>query len=392
MNMNILSMILSNPNTVSFAISLGASVTWDELKRLAITNRKENSSEYTILCVFEETFKKFYSLLDYEFDSQVVMNEFISQIKKLNPESLMDVDASIIKHVVYPKSLSDFELELFISCLCNVLSQPKYNSIRHEIELKGYIGWTVNPDYNWMTEYMMGNWCKIDIPDTDTLYEILDRIKTSLEDNTWSRIKDYIVEIIINAQMHGHAKKCKLRIDTDTISVIDDGVAFDSLKLKESTNKGGGTLAYILLIEAIPNLNIEYSYKDNLNTLRMVFDNTVFDINRLSEIEVSSLVVRAIPVFLFRGQYKYCFVDMNKALEYSQKRISISGIVSFIDGITLFKKSNLVEKVFLFFPNNNSPIFNELYVKIERSLRFRESENIKLIPERQNDSIFPPEL
>lgn len=62
-------------------------------------------------------------------------------------------------------------------------------------------------------------------------------------------IRDFLIEYIRNAYLHGKSNKCTLKIDAQEIVIIDDGNEFDVRSLCGSNNSSGGVLSIKRLLD-----------------------------------------------------------------------------------------------------------------------------------------------
>ena len=68
-----------NPNFIAYLISLGASITWDILKKILSTKDADDSNRKMMMAV-ASTMREFYIQMDFEYDEFIVMNSFLSAI------------------------------------------------------------------------------------------------------------------------------------------------------------------------------------------------------------------------------------------------------------------------------------------------------------------------
>ncbi|WP_027205050.1 ATP-binding protein [Butyrivibrio fibrisolvens] len=393
MEENILLSIFQNANFISFAISLGASFTWDAIKKRLT---KEKSPEILLFDAFCETFRQYYSKNGLEFYEEQVMNNFIIRVQQyqgvggFSSLGLEQLDTKLFEDIIMPEysDLSDFNdsCNQFIYYLCTTLAKPKYDIIRHQLVLSKYIKPVTNDDKAWMTQYMQDNWCSIEVPDFEGITNILDQVKTSLNPDIWKCLKDFVSEVVYNAQKHGQADNCKIKITNNTIRITDNGPKFNPMSLENCHSKGGGAYALQFLLEMLPDLRTKYSFRNNTNSLTVLFDTDVFDINSMCEVKVPDLRFKVAPVLLYEGKYKYCYADICKSLSHLNNKFNISGLIGLIRYADNMIEKKVFEKFFIYFSTTNTGASDEVYHRYRRILSDRKNKDIILLPEITEDA------
>ena len=104
-----------------------------------------------------------------------------------------------------------------------VCSNPKYQWVYNKIAFPKEKLQCGCSDKGWMDEYMKGNYCKIKCDTEAELLSIFKDVTTVLPTRCWYAIRVLVVEVILNAQQHGRAKKCILTIDENSITIYDNG-------------------------------------------------------------------------------------------------------------------------------------------------------------------------
>ena len=300
--------------------------------------------------------------------------------------NVAELDINLFKDIIMPEyTLMKFEVgnqcNQFMYYLCATLAKPKYDIIRHQLELSKYIKVVTKDDQAWMDKYMPDNWCCIEIPDFKSINNILDKVKTSLEPNIWKCLRYFVSEIIYNAQKHGHADSCNIKITKNTMRVTDTGIRFNPMDLGNPPPKGGGGYALLFLQEEFPSMKTKYSFRNNTNTLTIIFDTDVFDVNSMCEAEIPDLCFDIQPIMLYEGKSKYCYADICKSLEYLNNIFNISGLMNIIRfGVEMIEK-HVFEKFFIYFSTINTPPSKELYYRLSRMIGDKTKNSIILLPE-----------
>lgn len=274
--------LLLDPIVQNFIISCGASISWDTIKTLIKKKVNKESYEANIYHVLKETFESFYENYNLQFDEEIVMTAFfklaehINDIDKLTVEKLISDTTNI--------NVNDKVIEEWLDIFIIVCSKPKYQWVFNKLSLSNQLRGKVSKNISRIDKFMTENSCKIQCENLYDLSKIFKVIDTNLSSSCWYSIQVLIMEILYNAQEHGKSKKCKLFIEKNKISILDEGTKFNPLELVNQKNKKGGAITIKKFLEDYPSIDIESKYIKETNYFIFYFHDNVFNVNNMSEI------------------------------------------------------------------------------------------------------------
>ncbi|KAB5499196.1 hypothetical protein F8564_06540 [Serratia sp. RJAL6] len=141
-------------------------------------------------------------------------------------------------------------------------------------------------------------------------YAINMHVGQALDDScvalSWGReitdtVRDFLIEYIRNAYVHGDAENCTLQINGHEIIIVDDGTVFDARSLYNSQKDRGGCLSIKRLIDHYGEKIFLSSYrKDDRNVLKLSIPKTALEIINATPCSVDINID-----FLHRGGCSY---------------------------------------------------------------------------------------
>ena len=205
-----LTSLLSNEAVSNFLVSCGENASWDLIKKV-LESIKKDSFEMQVYEVIRDTFEKFYSKYNIEFNEKIVMTSFIESVNNIK-----DFDSDYITKKMLSETLGleidNENLEEWIKIFKTICSNPKYQWIHNKLSLPLTNLYEETKDMSWMNKYMIDNACKIECSTISELPNIFNGVKTKLSRSCWYDTQILIWELVYNAQKHGGANKCILNI------------------------------------------------------------------------------------------------------------------------------------------------------------------------------------
>lgn len=369
---NSLTTLIANPTIQSFFISCGASASWDAVKVILKKAEQNNSFELQVYQVIKETFEAFYMKYDLEFKEEIVMTSFLKAIEEINDFNFYFINKNLISDTM-GLDINNQELEEWMKIFIVTCSNPKYQWVYNKLSLSSINTSEKSKFKTWMHKYMSNNFCKIQCNLIDELPPIFDDIDTQLSQECWYDTQVLIWEIVFNAQQHGNAKNCILHIYETSITVIDDGIQFNPLIMRNQFPQYGGSMAINKFMHDFPEISIKSEYAKNHNQFTVDFGFNAFNVNIMSEIIVpdlfSSLGYHQVYQLKHpRGTFRYYYIDIDEIpRKYNNSLFaSYSGIIGLFDNL----KRNITQltpdsKIFIYFSDmtqtNYQRIYNQMY-------------------------------
>lgn len=306
---------------------------------------------------------------EYAFDEKLVMSSFLEQVRSIENVSTREITRQLLSSTMRIE-VNDEDFFIWEKCFIHVCTRDKYQLIYRKVMLEQQMKPEKTPDNSWMKKYMKGNCCTINFKVFEKAIPSLENICTSLEKRVWNDIKVLIWEIIYNAQKHGKADQCRLKIDENAITIIDNGVRYSPLDLKAKEISGGGSIAMHKICYDYPEIEMEASYEKNENVFRIKFDDAVFDVNQLSEIRVPDLMLVTNIEYLYPdGEFKYYFIDIGRTVK--NKRFlgaSYSALHQLLEALEEKIRSEAQRKVFIYFSNLQDDRVEDIYKRLNECL------------------------
>lgn len=363
----IIKALLNDPIIQSHLISCGASASWDAMKLLG--KKGDDTLENQLYGVLSETFERFADCMKLEYDEQLVMDSFLHNIN--NTEDFGN-QAKVLSDTLNV-SIGNEQLKRWNAIFVEVCSKPKYQWLYNKLSANFEIAKLNDRNYEWMTECMEENFCKIQCEKLQKLPPLFDDIGVELDKTCWYTIKVLIYEIVFNAKEHGKAQKCFVQITKNSIAVFDDGTEFDPQEMKQREECHGGAMALQDVMENYPEIVLKSTYANGLNRFEMIFPNEVFDVNQMSEIVIPDLYYMRGEVQLKypEGKFRYYFIDIGEIPTGQRGELfaTYSGIAVLVE-----KLQNNIEKltedseIFVRFPNTSRPDYKKVYSMMARVL------------------------
>ena len=369
----IIKTLLNDPIIQSYLISCGASASWDAMKLLG--KKGDDTLENQLYGVLSETFERFADGMKLEYDEQLVMDSFLQNINNTEDFGNQAVSNKVLSDTLNV-SIGNEQLKRWNAIFVEVCSKPKYQWLYNKLSANFEIAKLNDRNYEWMTECMEENFCKIQCEKLQKLPPLFDDIGVELDKTCWYTIKVLIYEIVFNAKEHGKAQKCFVQITKNSIAVFDDGTEFDPQEMKQREECHGGAMALQDVMENYPEIVLKSTYANGLNRFKMIFPNEVFDVNRMSEIVIPDLYCMRGGVQLKypEGKFRYYFIDIGEIPTGQGDELfaTYSGIALLVE-----KLQNDIEKltgdseIFVHFPNTSRPDYKKVYSMMARVLQGR---------------------
>lgn len=366
----IIKTLLNDPIIQSYLISCGASASWDAMKLLG--EKGDDTLENQLYGVLSETFERFADCMKLEYDEQLVMDSFLQNINNTENFGNQAVSNKVLSDTLNV-SIGNEQLKRWNAIFVEVCSKPKYQWLYNKLSANFEIAKLNDRNYEWMTECMEENFCKIQCEKLQKLPPLFDDIGVELDKTCWYTIKVLIYEIVFNAKEHGKAQKCFVQITKNSIAVFDDGTEFDPQEMKQREECHGGAMALQDVMENYPEIVLKSIYANGLNRFEMIFPNEVFDVNQMSEIVIPDLYYMRGEVQLKypEGKFRYYFIDIGEIPMGQRGELfaTYSGIAVLVE-----KLQNNIEKltedseIFVRFPNTSRPDCKKVYSMMARVL------------------------
>ena len=310
-----------------------------------------------------------------EYDEQLVMDSFLQNINNTEDFGNQAVSNKVLSDTLNV-SIGNEQLKRWNAIFVEVCSKPKYQWLYNKLSANFEIAKLNDRNYEWMTECMEENFCKIQCEKLQKLPPLFDDIGVELDKTCWYTIKVLIYEIVFNAKEHGKAQKCFVQITKNSIAVFDDGTEFDPQEMKQREECHGGAMALQDVMENYPEIVLNSTYANGLNRFEMIFQNEVFDVNQMSEIVIPDLYCMRGGVQLKypEGKFRYYFIDIGEIPTGQGDELfaTYSGIALLVE-----KLQNDIEKltgdseIFVHFPNTSRPDYKKVYSMMARVLQGR---------------------
>lgn len=366
----IIKTLLNDPIIQSYLISCGASASWDAMKLLG--EKGDDTLENQLYGVLSETFERFADCMKLEYDEQLVMDSFLQNINNTENFGNQAVSNKVLSDTLNV-SIGNEQLKRWNAIFVEVCSKPKYQWLYNKLSANFEIAKLNDRNYEWMTECMEENFCKIQCEKLQKLPPLFDDIGVELDKTCWYTIKVLIYEIVFNAKEHGKAQKCFVQITKNSIAVFDDGTEFDPQEMKQREECHGGAMALQDVMENYPEIVLKSTCANGLNRFEMIFPNEVFDVNQMSEIVIPDLYYMRGEVQLKypEGKFRYYFIDIGEIPMGQRGELfaTYSGIAVLVE-----KLQNNIEKltedseIFVRFPNTSRPDCKKVYSMMARVL------------------------
>lgn len=319
-----------------------------------------------------ETFERFDDCMKLEYDKQIVMDSFLQNINNTEDFGNQAVSNKVLSDTLNV-SIGNEQLKRWNAIFVEVCSKPKYQWLYNKLSANFEIAKLNDRNYEWMTECMEENFCKIQCEKLQKLPPLFDDIGAELDKTCWYTIKVLIYEIVFNAKEHGKAQKCFVQITKNSIAVFDDGTEFDPQEMKQREECHGGAMALQDVMENYPEIVLKSTYANGLNRFEMIFPNEVFDVNQMSEIVIPDLYYMRGEVQLKypEGKFRYYFIDIGEIP--TGQRGELFATYSEIT-VLVEKLQNNIEKltedseIFVRFPNTSRPDYKKVYSMMARVL------------------------
>lgn len=357
--------ILTNPNFVSFIVSIGAGATWDTIKWMGSDSPQEKDYGPLALDMLSHVFMQFYQVKEMDYNESEVMDSLLNAIKSERLQQVTDVSREVVS-IITGSDLTDEDYADWQQCFIQVCSKEEYQVIWRSIVLSETLSKPQKEHGAWAKNRFTDNYCFINLHVIDQAIPELSKIDYSLDRYSWIDLEMLVWELLYNAQKHGGANKCRLLITSDSISVYDNGIEFNQLDLLDQELVGGGGLALSFFKDSYPNISLSYELKTGENTICIKYPNAVFNIYSLCEIEITNLIrpedtIDSLP----NGPYKYCFIDFEKHFdEHGFRGMPISGMVSTYRLMSRVIENKTCEKLYLHFPDTDDGLY--LYKNMKR--------------------------
>ncbi|MBQ8618192.1 MAG: hypothetical protein IJ418_11905 [Clostridia bacterium] len=361
----VLSELFHNPDVKSALVGYG--VTWglDKIKGIVVNGNKEVSYEEQIYGVFRETFEAFYAEHELVFEESIVMEAFLRRFKKIADIAESEMDRTLIEGTI-GLEMKENQLEDWTRHFYRVCSNPKYQWVYNRLSLP-LADEKKEDKSKWMKKHMEDNICRIGNLVLETMPSMFKEISTELPERCWNDTCELIWELVYNAQTHGKAKECFIRINRNAITIVDDGLKYDPRMMKEEVSKRGGCLTLVHYERDYPWVCISWSYIGNCNHFVLMFMKDVFDVNSMSEIVVPNMVRRR-DTFYFKypnGRFKYYYVDMEETRKRSGGRLfgPMSMTFDVLQELRNIEPEFENSKVYIGFPNTRETDYKAMYEK-----------------------------
>lgn len=324
---------------------------------------EEQDIEGLVYCMLTDSLKKFCNKYDLEFDERGILETFSFSLKRLDKLTSDDELKSIVEAAIEIEISSD-EFATWIEIVNNLLVSDKYVKLYRALQLQNIrIVSERFVEPLWMQKNLIDNFFEIQFYHHNEFINIYSDIETSLSRECCLLTQQLLMELLFNAVQHGKAKQFSLLIEKNQISITDNGSRFNTHNLANNCSRlSGGNRTFLRYTQSFPDVKILYTYKDQKNCTTLSFDEPVFNVNDLCEIEIpdSYLSLRCEQNFHIRyptSRAKYYYADFAKKGRFFW---TISGVIGMLKNLISFCTS-LDSEVFLHIPVGNEAFSDEDY-------------------------------
>lgn len=366
--------ILSKGNIASYITGIMASGTWELFK-----SRHKDKYEDLLIEAIAETFQKYYEKKAFEFNYSVVMNSFFDAISEEN-----NADKVVLSKTVGMEQ-TDEDLKIWENIFSTVISQDKYSVVYKKLLISEKAQTTKSEAYLWMEKNVRDNFCCRDIDFTTSeshnnnikIIEALSGIDNILLEQCWTDTMALLIEIYLNAYMHGNASHSELVIESKSITFIDDGKEFDVLSLKNYVKPRGGSLTLSSYLDEYKEVDIKSFTRNKKNYFSINFKESVFAINSKCQIEKPDIETMARNFeYSPSNHFKYQYIDIRKVVEDEDGFYYFSNISSQYRVLPLLSRG-LVKggKLFIIFPHLKSGKLESVHKMLEKAMKISDDVN-----------------
>lgn len=315
---------------------------------------KEQNIDELAYCLLTESLEEFCSIYNFEFDKYAILETFsfsLKQLARLN----CDKELKLIIENALGLEISPIAFTKWIEILHNYLVSSKYEKLFKALQLQN-----MNPTKEsfteplWMQKNLIDNFFEIHFQEQDIFLEIYCNISTNLSKECWLITRQLLMELLLNAIQHGNANQFSLLIEKDQISIKDNGTPFDTHTLVNKNSKlSGGNRTLLKFMQQFSDVIIKYTYCEQKNLTTISFNEPVFNVNSLCEIEIPNKYLFSRPQESFSIRYptskaKYYYADFAKN---ENSFWTISGVIGTLEKLISFCIT-LNSEVFLYIPNS----------------------------------------
>lgn len=351
-----------------------------------IGGRTQNTStEMTVYehacCLLTESLQEFCGQEEIEFDESSFVETLVlskDQVDLLNKDEYLKL---ALEKAIFME-LSDEDWERWVGIVNENLLSSKHEKLFRAIllkQIKGDITNLVEP--KWMQSIMMDNFFQIAFEEEKKLAEIFADIKTGLSQACWRYTQELVMELLYNAVQHGGAKRLSFSINEDSITLIDDGKAYNTLSLVESDgHQGGGSWTIKHYIDNYPDVKLYYERVNEKNKFSLRFAEKMFNVKRLCEIELyREEWSRCLECRLRYPESKarYYYIDFSKS-EIAKSLFCMSLACNAMRSVKDFCNA-LGSDVYIYVPDDGSFGWDDVAGKLDYLINELESENIHIV-------------
>ena len=258
--------------------------------RRAVSHRLRGPEdlETQVYRVLTDSLREFCELYSLEFDEDAMVETFLFSLRTLSSWKNETRLRAILESALGLK-VDRAALRQWMGLLAKQVVAPKNEMVFKALQLSPFWDTAFPQEKPWMKACLAGNFFEIDYAGQDMFQDLCGEIETELSEACWLRTRQLLMELILNAQVHGHASRCVLRFEEDRVLLEDDGTPFDPTDLARMEGTGGGQWTLRRFIGDFPEVGVHYTASDGRNRTALSFGQRVFCVNGLCEIPIPAL-------------------------------------------------------------------------------------------------------
>lgn len=301
---------------------------YDAIKGIWRRTQKD-SFQNQLYSVINDTFQQFYEYYNLVYEPECILPFYFEKVGHEDVDS-KEVLKTALNYATGLK-ITEIHLNKWIKIFEENVSNPKYQWVYNWLCINTKVPVI---DNSWMSEWMAGNVCRVhnkfDLTDKSSLLssahqeltKLFNSVSTELSFECWRNTRNLIYEMVTNVHYHGHANESYIEIQSDNITIVDDGNEFEP-RLLLKTDLGriqGGKITFKQFIRNYPEIELSYYRKAGYNFFCINFKANVININKMSRLNIDTkgdyleLKTRRDAI----GNFKYYYLDMEQLIPEEQ--------------------------------------------------------------------------
>lgn len=304
--------------------------------------------ETQVYRVLTDSLRKFCALHSLEFDEKAMVETFIFSLHTLPSWKNEARLRSILENALGMK-VDRAALREWMGLLAELIVAPENETLFKALQLSPFWEAAFPQEKPWMKACLAGNFFEIDYTGQEMFRDLCGEIETELSDACWLCARQLLMELLLKAQLHGHAARCVLRFEEDRILLEDDGLPFDPTSLAQLEGIRGGQWTLRRFIRDFPEVNISYANTGGCNRITLSYGQRVFCVNGLCEIPVPTFFQPGMTLHTRypTGRARNYFMDFEKS---GASLFCMSGVHLLLESIAAFCSTSGAQ-IFLYIPH-----------------------------------------